>query len=141
MVETYKYEKRYHYPHMKPADIAIWERFIDKNPDAYDTCQYDFWVGSPPPFNPIVNEATEGSADGLYRRKIDVVGSKNGVLDIIELKPKAGLSAIGQVRGYVALYVRDETPPVRPNPVIITDQVSQDILEVAAGEGVKILIA
>ena len=126
---------------MKPADVAIWERFIEKNPEAYDYCYYDFWVGSPPPFNPIVNEETEGSVDGLYRRKIDVVAHKGKEIDIIELKPKAGLSAIGQVKGYATLYTRDEKPAVRVQPVIITDQLSADILHVAATEGVKILIA
>lgn len=141
MTVRYKYGMRSWYPHMAPADREIWERFIDKYPDAYECVQYDFWVGSPPPFNPIVNEETEGSADGLYRRKIDVVGHKAGRIDIIELKPNAGLSAIGQVKGYVRLYIRDEIPKVRPEPVIITDRVAQDVLEVATAEGVRIDIA
>lgn len=140
MVETWPYRKLSKYPHMKPADVLIWERFIEKYPDAYDTVQYDFWVGSPPPFNPIVNNETEGSADGLYRRKIDVVGHKDGNITIIEIKPKAGLSAIGQVKGYTKLYVRDEVPNETTRSIIITDQVSTDVQEVARDEGVLIIV-
>lgn len=125
---------------MKPGDVAIWERYIEKYPDAYDKVQYDFWVGSPPPFNPIVNEATEGSADGLYRRKIDVVGYKNDTIDIIEVKPRAGASAIGQVKGYKRLFVRDEKPKKEPQAIILTDILDVDMLDLTRGEGVLLFI-
>lgn len=140
MVESFKYEKRSAYPHMKPADVALWERFIEKYPDAYDTCEYDFWVGSPPPFNPIVNEETMGSADGLYRLKIDVVGHKGSGIDIIEVKPRADAKAIGQIKEYVRLYFRDEKPATRPQAVIITDTIRQDFLEAAAAEKVALFL-
>src|SRR5690349_2056741 len=108
MLDVFKYEKRYKYPHMKPADVAIWERFIEKNPDAYDTVQYDFNVGDAPPFNPLINGEEDLNQDALYRLKIDVVGKKGNIIDIIELKPKAGPSTIGQVKGYRTLCIRDE---------------------------------
>ena len=125
---------------MKPGDILIWERFIDRNPDAYDTCEYDFWVGSPPPFNPIVNEPTEGSADGLYRLKIDVVGHKDGRVDIIELKQNATAASVGQVKEYTDLYTRDEKPAKRPQAVIITNRTRQDLLDFAIKEEVRIFV-
>ncbi len=33
------------YPHMKPEDIAVWERFINKNPGYFDTVDYDVHLG------------------------------------------------------------------------------------------------
>ena len=48
MVELFKYGKGYWYPHMKPRDIEIWERFMLAYPDAYEQCQYDFAVGDIP---------------------------------------------------------------------------------------------
>lgn len=140
MADEFKYEKRYYYPHMKPNDVAIWERFIDLNPTRFDTCQYDVQVGSPPPFNPIVNEATQGSADALYRLKIDVVAKKDGQIYIIELKEKAGASAVGQVKHYLDLYVRDEKPSNTPKAIIITNSVRQDLVEFAQKEGVELIV-
>lgn len=140
MIERYRYEKRSWYPHMKPADVALWDRFIEKYPDAYDTCEYDFWVGSPPPFNPIVNEETMGSVDGLYRLKIDVVGRKDGSIDIIELKPRADAKALGQVREYVRLYKRDEKPNKPVRAVLVTDFVRSDFLEAAGAENVVLYL-
>ena len=136
----FQYQKLNQYPHMKPADISIWERFIQANPQAYDHVYYDFWVGSPPPFNPIVHDPTQGSADGLYRRKIDVVAYKGNQIDIIELKPKAGPSALGQVRGYLALYMRDERPAVTPRAVVITNIALHDLVYIAAIEGVTLFV-
>ena len=140
MPERYPYKKLNRYPHMKPGDVAIWERFIDKYPEAYSNCSYDYWVGSPPPFNPIVNDETGGSDDGLYRKKIDVVGYKGDEVDIIEIKPGAELKALDQVKRYVTLFVRDERPTKSPQPVLITDRLRIDMAEFATKEGVKLII-
>ena len=140
MRDIFKYEKRYKYPHMKPADVAIWERFIEKFPDAYETCQYDFNVGDAPPFNPMGDDGEDLNQDALYRLKIDVVGKKNGKIDIIELKPKAGPSTIGQVKGYRLLYMRDEVVNITPNMIIITDQLMPNMEFMAKEEGVKIIV-
>lgn len=141
MPEKYTFGKRYNYPHMMPYDVAIWERFIEKNPDAYDFVSYDVKVGSTPAFDTVVNQDTGGHADNLYKRKIDVVGYKGDSIDIIELKPKAGTSAIGQVKGYTKLYTREYTPPVEVGAVLITDQMLPDMEFLSREEGVRLVIA
>lgn len=125
---------------MRDFEIGLIERFIDKFPDAYDEVIYSYPVGSPPPFDPIVNQATEGSADYLYRRKIDILGFKGNDIDILEVKKQAGTSAIGQVKGYRTLYVRDEKPNVKVGCKIITDIASKDLYDVAFAEDVKIIV-
>jgi len=122
MRDIFAYEKRHKYPHMKPADVAIWERFIEKYPDLYTSVQYDFNVGDPPPFNTLNHDGEDLNQDMLYRLKIDVVGQKKGEIDIIEIKPNASASTIGQVQGYKALYIRDEEPKDIVRMVIITDK-------------------
>lgn len=140
MPETFPFEKRHWYPHMMPYDVAIWERFIEQFPNAYDNVQYDVKVGSAPEHDTIVNPDTGGDAINLYKRKIDVIGSKGGNLDIIELKPKASTSALGQVTGYGILYEKDYTPPTKPNLVIITDILGPDMEHLANTMGVKVIV-
>src|SRR3990167_9230581 len=101
MPVSYVYEKRPWYPNMRPEDVAIWERFIDKFPDEYQKVSYDVLVGSPPPFDTNVNADGSGDDVRLYKKKIDVVGFRQGVTDIIEFNPAAGMSALGQIIGYV----------------------------------------
>lgn len=134
------YGKRYWYDHMGPQDQAIWERFIAAYPTAYETCQYDVAVGTPPQFDTTVNPATDGNIARLYMRKIDVVGFKPGAIDIIEVKPRAGMSAVGQVVGYRELYVRDHKPALLPKAVIVTDRSDPDLEQVAAAQGVRVVI-
>lgn len=134
------FEKRGYYPHMKPNDVAIWERFITAYPDNYDYCQYDVLVGSDPAFDTTVTPDTGGDAWKLYQKKIDVVGFKGERIDIIELKPSAGASAVGQVLMYKKLYKKDYTPPTEPRCIIITDKVNPDTSEFAEDSGVKVIV-
>lgn len=128
------------YPHMKPADVLIWERYLAAFPNAYETVQYDFLVGSPPLFDTTVNPETGGSDEALYKRKIDVVGWRKGAIDVIELKPNAGPSALGQVLGYLHLYVRDEHPTEPVHAVLITDRINTDMEELATKMGVRLIV-
>lgn len=140
MREFVKWEKQYHYPHMRDYEISLIERFIEKFPDAYDTVAYSYPVGAPPPFDPRVNMETGGSEEYLYQRKIDMVCKKGTAIDIIEVKKKAGTGAIGQVLGYRDLFLRDEKPKERVNVLILTDGTSNDLEYIAKKEGVKIIV-
>lgn len=140
MRDIFKFEKGYWYPHMSKADRAIWERFLDKYPDAFNSCQYDFHVGSPPPFDTTMDNGEDWNQDMLYRRRIDVVGHADGEIVLIEVKPRAGLSTIGQIKGYHMLYVRDEEPASVPKMMILTDSVDHDLEDFAAKENIKILV-
>jgi hypothetical protein len=132
--------KRNNYPHMKPYDVAIWERFMLAFPDVYDHCIYDCPVGAGSQFDPTVNDENGADLYDLYRRKIDVVGFKDNQIDIIEVKPQAGTSALGQVVGYRELYIRDEKPAVFPKAVIVTDRLLPDMDMLAARLGVQIVV-
>lgn len=140
MVEFLPYGKRSSYPHMMPFDVAIWEKFIEEFPDMYDKVSYDVKVGTPPEFDTIVHPETGGDAINLYKKKIDVIGYKADQIDIIEIKPKAGTSALGQVLGYKILYTRDFKPPVEPKAIVVTDQASLDLGHIAASMGVQIVV-
>jgi hypothetical protein len=125
---------------MKPADVALWERFMQQFPNMYDFVQYDVPVGQVPShaLDPVSN--TGRTAEMLYKRKIDVVAFKGEQIDIIELKPSAGLSAIGQVNGYRTLYMRDYSPPVTPKAIIVTDSVDPDAGVIAHEQGVMLVV-
>ena len=140
MHEQFSYEKRHRYPHMKPQDVLIWERFIEKYPDAYDHVFYDFEVGNGPAFDTIVNPETGGDDIKLYQYKIDVVGVKGGKTDLIEIKPRAGLSCCGQICGYRCLWDPEMTHGLKAQAVIITDELRPDIERVCKEMDIKIIV-
>lgn len=140
MSERFPFAKRNWYPHMMPADVAIWERFIELHPDAYDFVEYDVKVGSVPEFvSDHPDEAMKKQAP-LYEKKIDVLAYFRTEIDVIELKPRARMSTLGQVKGYVELYKRDREPLEKVNAVIITNELMPDMGELAKIEGVGMYI-
>lgn len=141
MLQWFKFEKRAKYPHMMPGDVEIWERFIENNPDAYEDVAYDVSVGAGPDFDTSLGDSPDATALNLYLKKIDVVGKKGTRIDIIELKPNAGASALGQVLGYVVLYKRDVSALPEPRPVLITDRARIDLPHLAESMGVTLILA
>ena len=140
MLDVFKYETRANYPHMSVADEAIWERFIAKYPDAYKQVQYDFHVGEAPPFNTLMDDGEDRNQDKLYRLRIDVVASSPLGIDIIEIKPKAGPSSIGQLKAYKTLYERDEDPQEKCGMILITDSEMPNMDYLCKQENVKLIV-
>ena len=135
------YERRFKYPGMMPLDQAIWERFIAANPGAFDEVAYNVAVGGGTPLDTVVRPETGGDINRLYQRKIDVVGKVKGGFVIAELKPRATTSAVGQVKGYKSLFIRDFNPTGAVDTLVITDQLMPDIEFLAKEEGVKVIVA
>ena len=125
---------------MKPADVVLWERFIEKFPEAYDYVFYDYHVGSGPDFDTTVNPETGGDDRDLYRYKIDVVGMKDEKVDLIEIKPRAGPSCCGQICFYRCLWGRDIVTYPEPRAVIITDILRPDMKYVCSDLEIKIVL-
>lgn len=134
--EKVKYEKRASYPHLKPDEVEIWERFIEQYPAAFEEVQYDVMVGTPPPFDTTVNPETGADVTALYLKRIDAVGWKDGKPYIVEIKPRATTSALGQARAYARLYNRDVTPPQINGVIIVTDEILPDMALLAKEEGI-----
>lgn len=140
MREIYSYSKRSKYPHMSVADTEIWNRFILKYPEAYERMQYDFHVGDAPPFNPFMDDGEDKNQDMLYRLRIDAIGHNGENVDLIELKPNAGATAIGQIRSYKTLYERDYHDKGKVNMVIITDTLKPNMDFLCTQDGIRLFI-
>ena len=139
--EWMPYAHRYKYPHMSPEDEKIWERFIDQNPDAYERVAYDFAIGGGAEFDTTVNPVTGAHVGRLYQRRIDVLAQAAGTTFVIELKPRASTSAIGQVAGYAKIIARDLPDAGHVHAIILTDALLTEMDWLAKDQNVAILIA
>ena len=122
MLDFFEYKPLPRYPHMKPKDIEIWDRFLLAHPDLYEKVQYDFHVGDQPQFSEEAGDVTEDNQHMLYQLKIDVLGHTAQRIDIIEVKPNASPASIGQVQSYKSLFLRDEKPTKNVGMVIVTNE-------------------
>lgn len=136
----YEYEKLAKYPHMLARDIKIWEAFIDTHPDWYQEVAYDVKVGKGVEVPDEYPGNIKRDALALTRKRIDVVGWTAGGVDVIEVKPYAGLSAVGQVLSYRELLIRDRAPGVVVRPVIVTDVLQSDLELVCSRLGIVVYV-
>lgn len=128
------------YNHLKPNDEAIWERFIKAFPNAYTEVIYDLAVGQGAQIPQGTEPALAKDFTLLNQKKIDVVGFNGDNIDIIEVKPRASFSAIGQIVGYRTLYLNYVDPNAKVRAVILTDALLPDMALLAEEHNVKILI-
>lgn len=114
------------YPHMMPADIRIWSRYLKTNPFPRARIAYDLHVGTPAEPLLGMTEEYERMTEALSRKRIDAVVYEERWTRIVEVKPYAGAGAIGQVLTYRLLYRREFPGSPMPLPVIVTDQPQVD---------------
>lgn len=136
----FKFEKIAKYPHMKPEDIAVWERFIDQNPDFFDTVDYDFRVGEGAPQAPTLPENIARDGKILTQKKIDVIGYNAGNVWIIEVKPIANMRGLGQLLTYQTLYLQRNTPTGFIFPMIIAGEMERELKEIFAENRIAVKI-
>lgn len=136
----YPYERRYKYPHMSPADTEIWEKFIAAFPSRYSTVDYDFALGSTPLSSSQVASEADANMVRLWQKRIDVLAQQGGETHVIEVKPNAGASALGQVLSYCELYRGYVDPQANTKPIIITNSLKPDMALLAQQMGVELII-
>jgi len=127
------------YPHLEPYDTAIWNAWLDTDPWPNALVAYDVHVGT-------VATVPNGTPDN-YRRmveylsslRIDAVILAPDMTLVIEIKPSASLSAVGQALGY-AHFFNAKFPQYPPAvPTILTDLPKPDTPAICAKYGIKVL--
>ncbi len=118
----------------------MWSAWLDVHQDDYDYYEYDVHIGEgatlPIDAPPMVVQI----ALGLTRKRIDVIGHNKAGIHIFEIKPDAGLNAMGQLLAYYYLYKIEKKPP---RPVVlnlVTDIIDNDTRRVASAYGIRMYI-
>jgi len=126
------------YPHMFPRDIVIWERFLLKHASKFTGFDYDIKVGSVPVFPDGFDSGIYKAGEVLWKKRIDAVGYKANEIIIIEVKPNAGASAIGQILGYIQLYRNEIKPAQKIIGMIVTDFPDIDLRKIAENNQIEV---
>lgn len=115
------------YPHMKPEDVAVWERFINKDPYFFDFCDYDVPCGQGAPQDPKLPENIQYDGKILTQKKIDVIAYRGDFQYIIEVKPIADTRALGQILTYHALYTKDHPELATVEKMIVCGAIEREL--------------
>lgn len=140
MPGQFNYEVRHKYPHLIGDDTAVWNRFILKYPDKFDTVSYDIKVGKGTDPNSIKGDKTGEYWAMLTKKRIDVVGFKDDFVTIIEVKKRTTLFTLGQILGYKFLYLREHPELKVVSSLIVCSTIYQDDEDVLKHYGINFVI-
>lgn len=129
------------YPHMKPEDVAVWERFIDAHPGYFDTVDYDVAVGTGVSPAGKHDPAIEAGYQTLTQKKVDAIGYKSDRITIVEVKPIADMRALGQAITYSHLYAEDHPEAGDLTRLVVAGAIERDLAPIYATQGVEIEVA
>ncbi|MBA7607070.1 hypothetical protein ES703_14222 [subsurface metagenome] len=104
---------RTHYPHMKSDEARIWTKFLETTALEFENIIYDLHLGMgilPVPGEPDFMKVLKLA---VTRKRVDAIGETSDDIWIFEVKPRVGMSALGQLVTYFELY-QEEYRPVKP---------------------------
>ena len=119
-------EKAGRYPHMFKHDIRIWERFLDAFGGQFSAVAYDIALGGITTDDPHADPAMVAGWRYTTAKKIDAAVRNDRECWLCEVRPDAGLAAVGSVLGYAILSDADPWTALPLVPVIVTDRMDGD---------------
>lgn len=131
---------RIKYPHMVPEEIEIWKRFLKLHGNKFDGFKYDIHVGKGTGPIPGYSKKEQEMFIRLTQKRIDVVAHKRGNAYIIEIKSRAGLSAIGQLIAYRRLYQEKYGRFSVAGMAIVAESIDPDVRHVAETARIKVIL-
>lgn len=127
------------YPHMAKHDAAIWERFLEAYAPHFTRFAYDVALGGFTTEGDATDEAQRKGWQYSTAKKIDVVAERPDDCWIIELRPHAGVSALGSALCYEVLAGVDKFTDKPVVAVVVTDRSDPDIRFCANELGVTLI--
>ena len=134
------YEAMPHYAHMRPADVEIWNVFIEQNPNRFWWVYYDFRVGEPEEVDHDCLDCVRVAWHDLTRWAVDVIAEDEKAIYVIEIKPHANAKALGQAKSYAELFTLEHTPAKKVVPVVLTDLRIASTAKAAAAMGIEVWV-
>jgi hypothetical protein len=128
-----------HYPHMAKHDAKIWERFLDLYASELHGVAYDVALGGFVLADDVASEPERQGWRYSTALKVDAVADVGDHVWIIEVKPTAGVSAIGAALCYVVMAEADGFTDKELVAAVVTDRATEDIKHCAVELGVVVM--
>jgi hypothetical protein len=131
-------QDRMRWPGMLPAEILIFREWLKLHQADYDTIEGNVRIGAGHDPGPTWDANIRQMAIANTQLRIDAVGRKGAQATLIEVKRRAGASAVGQLLTYDAVWQQDfpQTPP--PRLILVTNNAQTNIAPLIAKSGIRL---
>lgn len=127
-------------PAFEAIESRIWADFLDAYGDSYDSFFYNVRLGEDR-FKPEeLADPLKKMQQDLALKRIDAVGRRKGIWDLIEVRRHAGPGSLGQLLTYETLWTQ-YAPDKRPYTLtIVTDYMDIDTQLAVRARGASVFI-
>lgn len=119
---------RLKFPGMLPRECLIFAEWLKAHGDEFDTYDFNRRIGAGHDPGASWPDYVRVQAIANTQLRIDAVAMKAGAPTIIEVKDRAGASAIGQLVTYDAVWREDYPTGPAPALILVTNRVQPNIL-------------
>ena len=127
------------YPGMLAQDRIVWTAMLTEFPTLFARVAYNVHVGTSSLAAPGQTPMEIAIAQGVGRKRIDVVADTGQAIWIIEVKPYGNHTALGQVQLYADLFERDYEPALPLEPVLIVASHDPDLMPLAERLRIRVM--
>ncbi len=128
------------FTHLLPLERPIWARYLAATTEEFLSLVYDLHLGEGAPIDPALSEGTKAIIAAVSRKRVDVVGETADSIIVFEVKPRAGMGAMGQLLTYRELYLREIRPTKPIRMVVVCERVEPDVPRVYGQYGIEIAL-
>ena len=128
--------ERLRYPAMNPGEIVIWRAWLVSHQDQYESFDYNVRIGQGEDPGPTFAENIRSMWIQNTQFRIDAVGFKNAVPEIIEVEDDCSIRAVGQVMAYKFIWVREQRSPIEPTMRIVCRNFNANVLPMVRDAGI-----
>lgn len=130
--------ERFKYPGLLPREIIVLRAWLKLHESEYDRFDYNLRIGTGFDPGPSVPDSIRQMAILNSQKRIDAVGYKGNTVTLIEVKDRAGFSAVGQLVGYLHLWQAAHPGEATPQLLLVANRTQDDIPLVANRAGIAI---
>lgn len=118
------------YPHMLAREERIWDAYLEQYGTPPGRIEYDVHLGQGAAVEEEWPEWMKKMVKALSCKRADVIAETAMEVRIFEVKPRAGLSAVGQLLGYEALWFKQRGSWKPVTLVCVCEDVAPDMEDV-----------
>lgn len=128
------------FTHLLPKEIAIWHKFLAQYAYLFTSFDYDVHLGPGAELPEDTPEWVVKQSQAVSRDRVDVVGHTETNIWIIEIKPRGGKGAIGQLLQYERFYLEELQPSKPLFKVLVCERLAPGIRETCQAQGISIYL-
>lgn len=131
-------QDRLSFPGMLPREILIFKNWLTLHETEYDRFDYNTRIGSGVDPGPTWPDYVRQCAVMNSQLRLDAVAWKGSNPTLIEVKDRAGASALGQLLTYEAVWLRDFPTGPPPLLILVTNRIQVNMGPLITKAGVRL---